>query len=112
MRYATRRYCRIVDPSYRRGKAVADSGNRNDHTLLVVPERLTQQRDVSGQAGVLDEAVGPYPSNQLVLADDFTGVLDENEERVQDLRRQCDGFVVSRQQSAVCGQTKVLEDVS
>jgi hypothetical protein len=76
-------------------EAVAAPRHRDDEAVLVAPlaEGLAQHRDVLRQVVLLDRRVGPDRAHQLVLLDHAPAVLDQDEQRVEDLRRERDGLV-------------------
>ena len=56
-------------------------------------EDLAQRGDVVRDAALLDEGIRPHPLQELLLGDDSTGVLDQDEQDFERLWRQRDVFV-------------------
>ena len=80
--------------------------------LTVVTERLAEERDVAGQAGVFDEAVRPHRLEQVLLPDDLAGAPDQDEQRLQDLRRQGDHLTASNQQRTFCRKPELVKRIA
>ena len=51
-------------------------------------ERMSQMRNVVSEIAFLDDGVGPQDFHQLVFPDEPSVVLDEHEQRVEQLRSQ------------------------
>jgi hypothetical protein len=75
----------IVRPRDRRHEAVAPPGQRRDVTcaVLSVAERLAQAGDGKAQAALLHGHIGPYPRQQVGLADDLVGAGHQRNEDVE-----------------------------
>ena len=67
----------------------------------LLAERLPQDRDVAGEPSLFHTRVTPDLLEQFVLREHAIAVLDENQQRLQDLWRQRHGFAVAQQESPV-----------
>src|SRR5215813_11490004 len=78
----------VVPPRYldRCDETVASPGNVNDEPIstVSVAQRATQGGNMDCEVGRLDEHVRPDARHQLLLADQCTGVIEQDD---QDLQR-------------------------
>ena len=73
-------------------KAVADlwSGLYELRSKGVVTQDLPQSRDIPIQISFLDKAICPNVLHQLFFADGASGVLDEEQQHIENFRRKSD----------------------
>ena len=83
-----------------RDEPIAAGGHCDDVAVIVglFAERLAQQGNVAREPAFLHHGVPPHQSQQVILGDDVSPMLDERKQRVQDLGSERDGLTAAEQQ--------------
>src|SRR5580704_14710528 len=82
-------------------EAITAPGNRLDERRILT-QRLSQQKDIVGQAAFFDECVGPERPDHLVLLKQVPAIPDQQVQRVESFRRDRH-YVILAQQPALHG---------
>ena len=85
-------------------EAVAALGHSLDDlvALRVAAEGFSEQENILRQAAFFDEAFRPETRDHLLFGDGAATILDEQEQGLEDLRRQRHDLVIAHQ-DALCG---------
>ena len=70
---------------YRRDKAIASAGDSHDVTSVraSIAQRLPQAGDMDAEISLLHRHIRPNARDQLPLGDDFSGPLNQCDQRVE-----------------------------
>src|SRR5207253_11032753 len=82
------------------GELVASAGHRPDEIALGA-EYLAQCGDLRLEVVLVDDPVGPYPAQQLVLAEDSATGVEEGHEGVEGAPAEVDRQAIGEQPSAM-----------
>src|SRR5262245_43606639 len=72
-------------------------------------EDLPQHRDLNLEVVLLDDAVGPDPTHELVLAQDRPAPLDQDQEGVERASAKLDGTTIDEELAAVRNDPEAAE---
>ncbi len=84
----------------RRHKTVAPAGDVGDvaSARMAVTQRPPERRHMDPEVGVLDEGAGPDPGDEIILADQLAGVLDQGDEDVEGAAAEPDRLVALQEE--------------
>jgi hypothetical protein len=89
---------RRIDTSHRRNESISAPRDRLDELRApgIVAERLAQLGDRLSQCVLGDVCVRPQRIEQLLFRDQLAGIVEQMEQEVEELWRQLDDGVVSK----------------
>ena len=87
---------------------IATPGHCPDE-VTIGAERLSKRRDLGLEVVLLDDPVGPYPAQQLVLAEDSATGVEEGHEGVEGAPAEVDRQAIGEQLSAMADHLKAAK---